>query len=334
MTYTAAELEVFRRAAFGRCRAAGATVEDAQDCAQDAVAGLLAQSEVRHPKAWVATVAYHRYVDVCRLRDRESAAGLVPAPDTWLPGLPGPEDEVLDRIHARWLVRAMERWPASTRAVCVGVASGRPRLRIISQLGITDRAVESHLTRARRLLRSLSLLGVAVAFAMGRLVRRLTPVGKPAAGVLVPSLAFTLAVGAGALWSGGTADQPPTGTVPTVVGQPPVDGPGGRPAPGGGGPPTADAGRPADAGPTAQEASPDAAVVLGALGSLDRPRLPLVPDLPAVPVPAVPVVPLVPLVPITPPALPVAPAAPPVPAVLPVPPLPSVPPIPPVLPRL
>ena len=290
-------------------------MEDAQDCAQDAVAGLLAQSEVRHPKAWVATVAYHRYVDVCRLRDRESAAGLVPAPDPRPPGLPGPEDEVLDRIHARWLVRAMERWPASTRAVCVGVASGWPRLRIVSQLGITDRAVESHLTRARRLLRSLSLLGAAVAFALG-MVRRLTPVGKPAAGVLVPSLAFTLAVGGGALWHGGTipADEPATGTVPTVVRQPLVDGPGGRLGPGGGGLPAA------DAGPTA----PEAAVVPGALGPLDRPQLPLVPDLLAVPA--------VPDAPIAPPALPVVPAAPPAPAVLPVPPLPSVPPVPPVLP--
>jgi len=159
MEYRPADLELLRRAAFGRCRAAGASVEDAQDCAQDAIASLLAHPEVEHAKSWVATVAYRRYVDACRLRGREGSAGLMPAAAGTTAEPAGPEEEVVGRAHARWLVGTLVRLPASTRSVCSAIGTGMARHEVADQLGLTDRAVESHLTRARRSLRTLSLGG-------------------------------------------------------------------------------------------------------------------------------------------------------------------------------
>lgn len=195
VTYSEADLEILRRRAFLRCRALGASTEDAHDCAQDAITELIAHPDIEYPKAWVATVAYHRYVDLGRQRARENCVGLVPMPQTRAADQPGPEEQAVGRAHASWLIRrAMESLPASTRKVCCAVIKGMSRLEIINQLNLTDRAVESHLTRARRLLRSLSLLAIAFAVALGRVVRRALPASKPAAAValLAPSIAVML----------------------------------------------------------------------------------------------------------------------------------------------
>jgi DNA-directed RNA polymerase specialized sigma24 family protein len=201
VTYADAGLEILWQRAFLRCRAVGASVEDAHDCAQDAITELFAHPDVEHPKAWVATVAYHRYVDLCRKRGREHCVGLVPVPTAGAADLPGPEEQAVGRAHAYWLVGVMKRWPASTRAVCSAVGAGMSRLEIVNRLGLTDRAVESHLTRARRSLRGLSLLAVTSAFAvmLGRAIRRIAPAGKPVttAALLVPSVVVMLMLGGG-----------------------------------------------------------------------------------------------------------------------------------------
>jgi RNA polymerase sigma factor (sigma-70 family) len=318
VSYSPAELEVFRRCAFGRCRAAGAEVEDAEDCAQDAVAALLAQTGVLRPKAWVATVAYHRYVDLCRLRQRESTAGLVPQPDTRRPAMAGPEDEVVDRVHARWLVRAMHVLPVTTRAVCLEVAGGGSHRGIAGRLGMTDRAVESHLTRARRSLRGLSLLTAAVV-ALGRLAHR-GSTGKSLAAGLVPSLVLALAVGGGAPSTDVDAGPPPGRTAPDAA--PQVATPGRR-LPGAAGAHLTTGGSPRvsitvpDTGPdtapgTGRPSRTRITVSPGALPPLPLP-LPPLPDvtLPPVPPPPVPPLPLPPIV--VPPQLPPEPPLEPLP---------------------
>jgi len=211
VTYSPADLELLRRVAFGRCRAAGASVEDAQDCAQDAIASLLGSRDVEHPRAWIATVAYHRYVDVCRLRGREGSAGLMPTAAARISEPAGPEEEVVGRAHAHWLVGAMRGLPASTRSVCSAVGNGLPRQEVADRLGLTDRAVESHLTRARRSLRALSLLAAAAVLALGRVLRKVAPAGKPmAAVVVVPSLALVVVVGGDTHWDNEAGPDRPT----------------------------------------------------------------------------------------------------------------------------
>lgn len=196
VTYSEADLKILWRCAFLRCLAVGAATEDAHDCAQDAIVALIARPDVEFPKAWVATVAYHRYVDLNRQRARERCVGLVPMPVTGAVDPPGPEEQVVSRIHASWLVAMMKRLPASTRMVCCAVGMNSSRLDIISKLSLTDRAVESHLTRARRLLRSLSLLVVAFVVALGRALRGAFPASKPVAvALLAPSIAVMLILG-------------------------------------------------------------------------------------------------------------------------------------------
>jgi DNA-directed RNA polymerase specialized sigma24 family protein len=207
VTYAEADLEILWQRAFLRCRAAGASAEDARDCAQDAIAELFAHPDVERPKAWVATVAFHRYIDLRRQRGREPCVGLVPAPAAGATDLPGPEEQAVGRAHAQWLVGAMSRWPASTRAVCSAVGAGMSRPEIVDRLGITNRAVESHLTRARRLLRTLSLLAAAFVVIPGRAIRLAVPAGKPliTTALLVPSAAAMLILG-----GGGHALDPPS----------------------------------------------------------------------------------------------------------------------------
>ncbi|HEY0640729.1 MAG TPA: sigma-70 family RNA polymerase sigma factor, partial [Pseudonocardiaceae bacterium] len=193
------ELERLRHVAFARCRAAGASPEDAQDCAQDALTALLEHPEVHHPDAWVATVAHHRFIDLCRRRRREDSAGLVPAPATALVEA-GPEDEVVGRAHAHWLVTTLRRLPLSTRSVCAAIgdtaaAGDAPDHREVARrLGLSARSVESHLTRARRSLRGLGLLGSA-ALAFAAATRRLGLLAKPAAAaIVVPPAALVIAL--------------------------------------------------------------------------------------------------------------------------------------------
>lgn len=188
-------LDVLWSVAFRRCRVAGAQPEDAQDCAQDAIAELLARpDDVDSPKAWVATVACRRYIDLCRLRAKERTAGLAPTPAGLVPDAIDPEELAVGRAYARWAVGRMRRWPKPTLAVCATLAAGMSRPEISRRLGLTHRALESHLTRARRLLRALGLLTVA-AIALGRALRAAAPAGSPAAAAALPPVAVLFLVG-------------------------------------------------------------------------------------------------------------------------------------------
>ncbi|HEY0640459.1 MAG TPA: sigma-70 family RNA polymerase sigma factor [Pseudonocardiaceae bacterium] len=329
MTYAAAELEALRRSAFGRCRAAGAEVDDAEDCAQEAVTALLAQPAVRHPKAWVSAVAYHRYIDLHRLRQRESAAGLLPSSGAGLATATGPEDEVVDRAQARWLVRAMDVLPASTRAVCHEVARGGSYRGIAGRLGLTDRAVESHVTRARRSLRALSLLSAAVALALGRLLRRATSTAKPlAVAGLVPSLVLALTIGGADDTSsrdrqGSTFSAEPAGSASSPAGPRPGSPPAAPPAEPA--PPTTAAGLAMPPSDLTRRPGPGVTALLP--DGLSLPLLPSVQPSLDLPLPATPAVPLLSAPPLPPPSSGSAASPPPLP-IPPLPPLP-LPPLPP-----
>jgi len=308
VTYVETDLEILWRRAFLRCRTAGASVDDARDCAQDAITELLASSDVEHPKAWVAAVALHRYIDLCRHRGRERCVGLVPMPATGAADLPGPEEQAVGRAHARWLIAdAMQRLPASTRKVCSAVGKGVPQFVIEKRLGLTSRAVESHLTRARRLLRTLSLLAVTFAVTIGRAIRLAAPASKPATAtaLLVPSVVVMLILG---------GSEPPAGARPEAS-APSAAQPGQLPAqprPSTGNPPPGNA---ADHSPGGAPPPPDPAAPSSdapgpdATATPDAPIEPPMAQAPGVGIPALPAEP--PLVPVPGVDLPALPAEPP-----------------------
>jgi DNA-directed RNA polymerase specialized sigma24 family protein len=334
VTYSEADLKILWQRAFLRCRAVGAATEDARDCAQDAIVELIARPDVKLPKAWVATVAYHRYVDLSRQQARERCVGLVPMPVTGAADQPGPEELVVSRVHASWLVKMMKRLPVSTRMVCYAVGKRVSRLDIIKELSLTDRAVESHLTRARRLLRSLSLLAAAFAVTFGRTLRRALPASKSVAvtALLAPSIAVMLILGGSepplaastldpAPQPGWRPAQPPSGTGNPLLGTTTDQAPNGLsplPAPDAAPPPVgAGMGTPgADATATDTPVPPP----LAQIPSADLPALPAGPpavqvpplpaDLPPVQVPPLPLDPpavQVPPLPVEPPPLQVPP---------------------------
>lgn len=154
------EMARLREAAFRRCRKAGATREEADDCAQEALLAALRAKGTGYAvsAAWVRTVAYRRFVDLVRRRSRERSGALA-GPETDRTQ-EGPEDVVVRRLHARWLTDALEELPVVTRSVCEGVSQGDDIDTLAHRHGLTRRSIESHLTRARRTLRQRSLKGL------------------------------------------------------------------------------------------------------------------------------------------------------------------------------
>ena len=155
---TVDEYSSVRTHALRLCLAAGATVEEAEDCVHEALVELLEVADptsVRAPAGWVATVSRRRLIDLVRRRCRERIAGRREHAATIAPV--DPADLVADRDLARWLVRSMADLPPTTRDVCAAIGEGKSETEVAEALGLTARAVESHLTRARRRLRKLRI---------------------------------------------------------------------------------------------------------------------------------------------------------------------------------
>lgn len=145
-----------------RVRAAGASKEQAEDCVQDAVVDLLAakhNSQVEKPEAWLTTVSRRRFVDQLRRRRREQTALARTDAETRILGI-DPSEAIADRDQARWMAAALDELPATTREVVRRAGAGMPQAEIAAELGLSARSVESHLTRARRLLRRLAAAAV------------------------------------------------------------------------------------------------------------------------------------------------------------------------------
>jgi RNA polymerase sigma factor (sigma-70 family) len=171
---TVDEFDSVRAHALRLCLAAGATVEEAEDCVHEALVELLEVADpasVRTPAGWVATVSRRRLIDLVRRRCRERLAGRREHAAAIAPV--DPADLVAERDLARWLVRSMAELPPTTRDVCAAIGEGKSEAEVAQALGLTARAVESHLTRARRRLRKLRIaLALPVGVSCARLVQR------------------------------------------------------------------------------------------------------------------------------------------------------------------
>ncbi|GAA2783811.1 RNA polymerase sigma factor [Crossiella cryophila] len=188
------------RQAVVRIRAAGASKEQAEDCVQDAVVDLLAgahRTPVERPEAWLTTVSRRRFVDQLRRRRREQTALARSDAQTRITGS-DPSEAIADRDQARWMAAALDELPSTTREVVQRAGAGLSHQQIAAELGLSARSVESHLTRARRLLRRLAAAAVLPAcLAAGGLWRWLGA-GK-LAGVKVALTAVSVPLALGSL---------------------------------------------------------------------------------------------------------------------------------------
>ncbi|MEO3778704.1 sigma-70 family RNA polymerase sigma factor [Micromonospora sp. B11E3] len=288
------ELVRARESAVRRCLAAGASRYDAEDCAQDALLALLTDPEAAGAKsaaAWTATVAYRRYVDLLRRRNRERVAviRLGDEKDRTTPEL---DEAITDRAMASWLIDALRQLPVTTHVVCLSTGWGVQPESVARQFGLTRRSVQSHLTRARRWLRRaathtlvLPWLVVAVRRFPGKSAP--DPVGM-AAVVAVTAVALAVPL---PFVQQLTPGAPRTDQPHAPLGGPSPD----HPRPGPGDSPSAAPGHPRSPAPSpervppsperapAPEASPDRSATplpLDDLPLLDDPVLPPLPRLP------------------------------------------------------
>jgi RNA polymerase sigma factor (sigma-70 family) len=154
------------------------SIEDAQDCAAEALTQFLERrpADVENLEAFLVTVAHRRAVDHvragARARAREERAGrelAVLVPDV--------AEDVAARAEASW-VAAEARHQLQPRAYTLMqmVADGLPVPEIAAQLGIHPHAVEARLMRARRTLRAVVARSLAaLGLALGAVRRWVTP---------------------------------------------------------------------------------------------------------------------------------------------------------------
>jgi len=138
-----------RRVARSRCR----TPQDAEDCAQEAMARVAAMPDVDLDRIGplLSTVVANLAVDGHRAAGRAARAEPKIAV---LPG-PTPEDALCDAAEARWLWASRHRLPDRERQVLELRAQGRTVAETAAALGVTYKAAESAYTRARTGLRAI-----------------------------------------------------------------------------------------------------------------------------------------------------------------------------------
>lgn len=229
-----------RAALVAEIRGLGASEADAEDCAQEALTEAWSRTSAGSPPddtmTWLITFARDKYAACVTGRAQERAAGLVP-PDADDRLAEGPEDQAVRQEHARFLTALLRRLPRATQEVCRLAGHGTDRSTVADELGLSARSVESHLTRARRLLRPHGPLGwlaiIAVASqlrrALGPRMAAATAAAAVTTGVVLLPAAdepsgpaeHTIAAPAPVATSAPSSQRPPRPSVPTPdIGEP------------------------------------------------------------------------------------------------------------------
>lgn len=168
--------------------------DDAEDCASEALATVLdgaGLDGVENPEAFLVTIARRRATDVLRKRVRNRTRLLRLAGRCEV-STPDVAESVADEAEARWLSRrADELLSGKARAVLGVVAEGGTIDDAAARLAMTRRSAESHLHRARLVLRAARVAVPAFLVAVVRNGRRpatATSVVLATAAVFAPAI--------------------------------------------------------------------------------------------------------------------------------------------------
>lgn len=156
--------------------------DDAEECASAALAQVLTRRphDVGNYEAFMVTVAKRRAIDMRRAQGRSRQREARLAASTSLTVVDVAED-ITNKAEARWADATARRLLSpKVYGLLQMVADDVPVPEIAQRLQLTTRAVESHLLRARRMMRAAlakTLAGLAV---LGLGLRRLLPSASPA----------------------------------------------------------------------------------------------------------------------------------------------------------
>lgn len=183
------ELKAHWHATVRACRARTQSLEEAEDCASQALLEALAKvgPPPRNPEAFLIRVALRRAVDANRraMRDGQRAGKL--ARDL-PPDVVDVAEGVVARALARWCVGEAAALPPATQAVFALWADGADAADIAEELQLSKRSVESHLYRTRRTLQSAWARSMAALTGLLWGLKRLTqgaPLAVTAAAMLL-----------------------------------------------------------------------------------------------------------------------------------------------------
>lgn len=147
---------------------------EAEDVVSEALLRAQHAADVPTPalRSWLVTTTLRLCADAHRAHARDVRRGQKLAGRA-LTTVPGPEDEVADRDHARWLADEITRLPATQAEAITLRSAGYGVSSIAGRMGLPYKAVESLLSRARRSLRCWAAVAVGV-WAFSRFLTRRT----------------------------------------------------------------------------------------------------------------------------------------------------------------
>ncbi|MBT2398745.1 sigma-70 family RNA polymerase sigma factor [Streptomyces sp. ISL-100] len=140
-------------------RRRSASVQDAEDAVHEAMVRAAERTHIDGDRvgAWLTTVTVRLCVDRYRQLNREAETFL--HPDF---GQTGIEEAMCDQAEAKWLVDRCQELPARQAEALHLQAQNLDLSQIAQRMGLSYRAVQSLLARARRTLRAISAGALAV----------------------------------------------------------------------------------------------------------------------------------------------------------------------------
>ncbi|MFP1630060.1 sigma-70 family RNA polymerase sigma factor [Streptomyces sp. 5K101] len=205
-----------REALLRVARRRSASPEDAEDAVHEAMVRAMERPELDDERlgGWLTTVTMRLCVDRHRQVAREAEVHQRAA--RGLPGYVTVEDGVCDRAEAHWLTRRGREELPGRQAEALGLqVQGLELGQIAQRMGLSYRAVQSLLARARKTLRGV-LAGTLAVLLWPWRGSRSTGVGGgvPAGAAPLAAAAVTLTVAGLTLLAPGTANPAPGSSVP------------------------------------------------------------------------------------------------------------------------
>ena len=172
------------------------SLDEARDCASEAIVQYLqhAPEDVHNLEAFLVTIAKRRAIDHARARTRARARDARFAGELAL-SAPDVAEDIAARAEALWAdAQARELLAPHVYELLQLVADGVPLPEVAQRLGLTERSVQSHLLRARRVVRAALARTLAALGACGAAIRRWSGPAGASASAVTAALVLAIAV--------------------------------------------------------------------------------------------------------------------------------------------